>query len=160
MAALTADRLGIIVTNPPYLKDGYPLADGEVIYAHSLFVLADDALFYNANTDPSPAAAVRVLYADEHLEVGPLMENKRMHFNGIDVPVAEGLYNIVVRLDAEGPLTDADVGSLAYLVDDHTISTDDADGPLVGTIQRVWSGTLADVQVDGLARDAYVDTIA
>lgn len=157
MAYATQDRIGRRKVNPTYRKEGFLLGDGEEIFAHTLCgVRAADGKLVNLNGNE--AAVSVILYADEHIggtdHAGRPVMNDRTHAGGPNAATYEVVYHLDVYLDAVG-LAPGDEGADAYLVDDHTVSTDDNAGarPYVGKIKKVISATYASVYIPGLERD-------
>lgn len=156
MAALTADRIGRVEKRFPVPVDHpFELGADQVIYAGSLFVVANDGKAYNINSNFTTLGVtpLRVLYAPSHLERG--VASPHMHEGGGDVPVGEGVSGIEVYLDATG-LTQADTNKVCYASDDHTVTVTAGTGAFalpVGRIQHVMSATYAQVFVDGKTRD-------
>jgi hypothetical protein len=152
MAYATSDRFGRTKVNPREKKEGFPLADGDVIFAHTLCgILAATGELCNLNGNENAVSAI--LYADAHLEAGAL--NHRVHGGAPYGESFEALSNKVVYLNATG-LAAGDEGSDAFLVDDNTVTTTDAgDGstPYVGKIEKVIAADYAAVFVPGLYRD-------
>lgn len=157
MAFATEDRLGSVrIVRPLPRKQGFLLGDNQVIYKNTLCGVADDGKLYNL--DPAKnggATIIRVLYADEHLEMGAT--NHRVHQGGVNEPSFEAIFDCMVYLPAEG-LDQADTGAVAYVVDDQTVTAAGGAGEVVvGRLEKVLSATYAQVYVDGLARDANID---
>lgn len=150
MPYATEDRFGRIKVNPRPKKEGFLLGADAVIYAHTLCGV-HGATGELVNLNGNEAAVSVILYADEHLERG--------HFNdrvleGAPYDVtAEALSDMVVYLNAVD-LVAGDEGRDVFLVNDNTVSTDDATGtrPYVGTIEKVVGADYAAIYVPGLYR--------
>lgn len=153
MAALTADRHGIVDADPRPINRAYNLTADSVVYAHSLVALLDDGTLKNlpdALTDEDTIVAV--FYADEHLAEG--VYNAAHNQQASDPANWTVKENITAWLDGTGGFTQADRGKAVFAVDDHTVSLDsDEDAlPVAGVVRDVVGTDYVAVTITGTAR--------
>lgn len=157
MAYATEDRIGAVrIVRPLPRKQGFLLGADQVIYKNTLCGVAEDGKLYNLNPAVNGGVTIlRVLYADEHLEKGAT--NHRIHQGGVEEPSYEAIFDCMVYLPATG-LDQTNTGDVAFVVDDQTVTdTGGAGVRVAGRFEKVLSSTLAQVYIDGFARDANID---
>jgi len=128
MANLTKDRH---TQEREGIEFNHPVAAGVQIFAGAIVVL-------DGNLNAAPATTATGLIALGRAE--EMVDNRTGNAGDVSLQVRTGTFSV----DNDGTVARANIGALAYVVDDHTVADNDGGG------SRSVAGKIVDVDLDGV----------